>query len=95
MIWLVGVLAVALVASNALWLRYMGQRDQREWDERSELLARVQHPELVTPRRAHEPAAELPPIPDIPQPDLDEMALAGTVQHTEVSRPDDRERVPA
>jgi predicted outer membrane lipoprotein len=93
-IWLVGVLAVALVASNALWLRYMAARDQREWDERSELLTRVQQPELVTPRRAQEPVEEFP-RPDIPQPDLDEMALAGTVQEREVSRDDEQRRVAA
>ena len=93
MIWLVGVLVVALVASQALWLRYMAAHERRAWDERSELLTRIQQPELVTPRRAQE-LGELPPRPDIPQRDRDEMALAGTVQEAEVSRPD-RERVPA
>lgn len=41
------VLIVALVASNAIWLRELRKRDTARETERERLLNRVLHPEVV------------------------------------------------
>jgi hypothetical protein len=78
---LAGVLTAALVVSNGLWLFFRDRESQRAYDERSELLTRLQHPTLVTPRAATRFDPGEPPGPE-----RDERDLAGTVQWGGVAR---------
>lgn len=66
-------LVAALIVSNAAWLVYLDRRDRRHRDQLSELITRIQHPQLVNPRALETP---LPPPPD---PEPDERELAGQV----------------
>lgn len=69
------VLIVALVASNAIWLRELRKRDRERENERERLLNRVLHPEVV-PIVGQEQA---PPDESLYTREVDELDLVGTI----------------
>lgn len=78
-------LVAALLVSNLAWLVARDRDGKRAYDERSELLTRVQQPQLVNPRALLD--RDPPKMPE-PDPDLAELALAGSIQDREVLRSD-------
>jgi hypothetical protein len=72
------ILAFVAFAEPIAFLLYLSKRDKREWDERSELLTRVQAPQVLNPRAVAEPAGEFK------QPEPDYRDLAGTIASNEV-----------
>lgn len=76
------ILAVVVCVEPIAFLIYLRERDRREYDERSELLTRIQAPQVLNPRSLTERSIS---APEPPEPDLRD--LAGTMSATEIALP--------
>ena len=74
MIVITGLLAVALPLTVWLFLRHIEKLNDTHEARTSELLTRIQHPEIVRPEAPVEHREPLPPVFD------DDLHLVGTIQ---------------
>lgn len=69
------VLIVALVASNAVWLRELRKTRSEAWTREQGLLNRIQHPQTFQP-----PDVPMPPDEELRTKVQDDWDLVGTIQ---------------